>query len=520
MAQPVLLQSDFSLGMKRDVSRDALTDRTVYNVRDLIPNNGAPLRKRGGMSQFVSRTTASGEEYVSMVAYAPFRSGARIAWQTAAPTGTPRIEVATLAGSNTDIGTITNYPSQPPVFYRDKLYLPDWLGQGQLLEMTSTPAVAISAGSPPTARLATVFKDHLILAGTRSAGTPANFQNRIWVSRGGDPTASAGTAAGGGWANLTAAAGPWVDASFDVTALASLRNMIIVFGEGACERILFDVAPGVVGSDISIQPLFQVGCAQPNSICLYNDSVIFANQNGVYQTDGNALKDLTEAGGMKRYWLETLASYVSQSPTSPHTGWTISSQVYRGYLFISVLNAGAFVDAFMVDLANDAWFRMAGDFRATMMAVTPLGGQNPHELYLAVRHNSNLTPRVYKASPIFTPSSSNRTDPQSIALSPTLDTPFYRGKFGRKRFRKIHAAYDLRDASTSAVMTMAFGTDPGDDFGSGSIPTFPESTAYARADREIKTDGDGIHLRITVDPCDDFKLYGLGGHILTGEESR
>lgn len=514
MAQPVVLQTDFGLGMKRDLSRDSLTDRTAWTLRDVIPNNGAPIRKRGGMSQFASRTQTASETYSPAVAYAPFIAGNRVAWLSVSPAAaSAQVLMTTLAGTITNIGTSVNYPTQPPVFYRDKLYLLDWLGTGQLLACTVS-AVAISPGSPPTARFGCVYKDHLVLAAT------STLPQRIWFSRGGDPTASSGNAAGGGWTGLTTDAGPWIDASFPITGMASLRNMIIVFAEGSCERVVGDVSPGVVGSDIAMQPLFQVGCAQPNSIVVHEDTVIFANQYGVYQTDGNALKDLTATGGMKAYWLSALAGYSAQTPSSPHVGWTIACGIYRNRLFISVMDAGVFKDGFMVDLENDAWVRLGGDFRATMMASAPAGARDPAELFMAVRSDALLTPRIYKGSGIWSPTSSNRTDPNSVALSPQIDTAFYRGKFGRKRFRKIHAAYDLRDASTSAVMTMIAGTDPGEDVGSLTLPTWAETTAYLRDDKEVKTEGDGIHLRITVPACDDWKLYGLGGEIIPSEESR
>src|SRR4051812_39106327 len=69
----VNVESDFSLGMKRDAPRSALPPGSVWNSTDFLLDQPGVARKRGGTA-FAS-PALSGATYVAAVVYAEFPAG-------------------------------------------------------------------------------------------------------------------------------------------------------------------------------------------------------------------------------------------------------------------------------------------------------------------------------------------------------------------------------------------------------------------------------------------------------------
>lgn len=75
MASPRLVQAEFAGGMRRDKSRDRVPEAGSHTIQDYIPDNGAPLRKRGGWR---AHQSLEGAYSARAIIYADFRRASRV----------------------------------------------------------------------------------------------------------------------------------------------------------------------------------------------------------------------------------------------------------------------------------------------------------------------------------------------------------------------------------------------------------------------------------------------------------
>jgi hypothetical protein len=312
MAKTILLQDDFSGGMKPDVPITQLPANAVRNMTDLVPWSGEALLSARNAWDRTGATMST--TYAGALAFAPFSGGGQLVG--IADTGSVFQVPHTGTAANTARGT-AQVPIQPPVFYRNVLYIPSNNGTSTVKSYGGSSNAAAASGSPPAGMLATVFKDHLVLARDNTT------RQRIWFSNGGDAAS---------WD--TAVDGQWLDASFPVSGLAVVRNMILVFAEEGVERIRGDIIPGVAGSDMVREPLPIPGCADPASIAVADDVCYYANATGIYMTDGIGSVDLTAQGGIKNWWNDKLSGYDG--------GWVIAGGVFEGKYIVAVHEESTF----------------------------------------------------------------------------------------------------------------------------------------------------------------------------------
>jgi hypothetical protein len=278
----------------------------------------------------------------------------------------------------------------------------------------------------------TVWKDHLVLA--RNAANP----NRLWFSNGGDPTA---------WD--TAADGQWLDLTYVPNGLTTLRGMILSFSENAMERIRGDIIPGVAGSDVVRELMFNVGCPDPGAIAASDDYVVFANPNGVYLTDGIGLIDLTQQCGVKSYWRDIFGSVYSSS-------YNFTGGLYQGHYIVSSMSGTTLTDCMCFDIVNRRAWRL-GNVKPAMMATAPTStGSMSGELLFAERDN----PYVSRLGQIFLVhggggdggiTNTLELDGDGDAVTYRMHTGYLRGLPGRKRWRRFYVTYTMADAATSGV---------------------------------------------------------------------
>lgn len=431
MSNPVLLQQGFAGGMRQDGPRDALSKDAVWNAVDYIPDYGVPLMKRGGWTRPIEVLTDG--NYIAAVGYTP-------------TTGAGQVILISDGGDlfSSESGSIssegsTNVPAHPPTFYRGFSILCDSTGAAAP-DTWDGANIAALGGSPPEGRVSTVYKDHLVLAS--SAANP----ERIWFASAGDPSS---------WE--LGVAGQWLDMTNPVAAIASLKNMIVVFSEGSTERITGDIIPGVIGSDVRSEPLFQtIGCGAPASIAAYGDYVVFANTAGVYMTDGITFADLTTEGGIVNLW----QGIVNDS------AFNITATVFQGYYIVAVMDGADFVCAFMCDVKKRVWTRIS-NLPAAMLAATPVGVSNivSNNCYFADRTSLYAG----EVSAFFTPSLAYGSDGDGTAVEPVLELGYFRDKPGRKRLKRVYVSYYMPgdptlyaaeglDATTSNLYTVNTAT--------------------------------------------------------------
>lgn len=190
------------------------------------------------------------------------------------------------AGSNlytsTDGATWTIIPGGPwgnvehGVQYTDKFYMVR--RDSTIVQWDGTTATAI-AGSP-TGSYCKVFKDRLFVVNSYSLGSPAS---RIYFSNPFDFSAT-------GWP-ATNYVGVGEGDGDVLVAIYNVQDYLVVFKAGAT-WILY-----VQGSDTLawiLRPFnSEIGCVAKNSIVLYEGLIYFLSVRGVYQTDGNSVRNLS-----------------------------------------------------------------------------------------------------------------------------------------------------------------------------------------------------------------------------------
>jgi hypothetical protein len=468
-----LVQASFDR-MLRDLPRDRLPKGSVWNALDMIPNElGAPLSKRGGWAYASLDLTATltGADAVLATISAPFAAGEQlVAWVW--DSGAPSAKLAQIvSSSSTTARGVTGFaqPGQPPVFYRNFVYYVDAGGAVAPWRYSGAADIAVLTGSPPTGGRCCVYKDRLLLA--RSS---AQLQ-RVWFSAAGTPTT---------WDTTFG----YIDTSAAVEALYPLRNAVLIFHTTSLERIIGSTPPP--GTDMSLQPLFDVGTTYPFSVTGTDEFVCFANQSGVFMTDGSTVVDLTEQGGMKSYW---------RSLFSVTRG--VSGGYFRGYYVVVIRDlsggtpAGTFVDGFLVHLKTRRFTRLS-NFPAFCFSPAPSATD---ELHFGLRNEA----RVGSISSIFTPTSTVKNDANGTAVTPTVETAFFATGQSKGSVHDLYVTYDMRDsASDNPVLTLSYILDPTStsytavEGSTGAAYTLPETLELTRVRRNVRKHSFGVAMKL------------------------
>jgi hypothetical protein len=493
-----LLQDDFSGGMKPDVPITQLPANAVRNMTDLVPWSGEALLSARNAWDRTGATMST--TYAGALAFAPFSGGGQLVG--IADTGSVFQVPHTGTAANTARGT-AQVPIQPPVFYRNVLYIPSNNGTSTVKSYGGSSNAAAASGSPPAGMLATVFKDHLVLARDNTT------RQRIWFSNGGDAAS---------WD--TAVDGQWLDASFPVSGLAVVRNMILVFAEEGVERIRGDIIPGVAGSDMVREPLPIPGCADPASIAVADDVCYYANATGIYMTDGIGSVDLTAQGGIKNWWNDKLSGYDG--------GWVIAGGVFEGKYIVAVHEESTFELCLVCDVARRAFFQFS-NVPANMFASVSQGYASGAAggLYFAERD----APWLAQASPLFDRRSDaddaagtgTNNDGNGTSRAVRLRTGLFKpGGEGRKRIRKLYVrvgagvgetitvkAYTNESLAESGVITVGTIT------GNSTISPARKKLSLGRA-----TEGVSVELTSTLTSAGALNVYKIEAEALPSESSR
>lgn len=488
MSQPVLLQDDFSLGANQDVPRHQLPKGKVYSVTDAIPElNGVPLEKRGGWHRPWAALASA--NYVAGVQIAPFAAGTKlVAWDDDGDLH------YTSSFSATAWTTLSNsvVPAHAPTFWKNVVIVFDVNGSsgGYSFDGSGGTSLGVSA---PTASMSTVYKNHLVAARS-SANT-----NRVWFSSAADYTA---------WD--TAADGQWLDADMPIQGITALRNMVLLFGEGKSQRIRGDIIPGVVGSDMVVEPLFTIGCSDPASIATTDDYVIFANSSGIYYTDGTGVIDLMEQVGMSQFWKTQMEAYAST--------WTISAALHRGWYVFSVMDGSTFKLAGMLDVRRRRYVSLT-NVKATMMVSSPPGVL---DLQPKLVWSERASLYVANGTSMWSPSSTYKNDGDGTAVTWSAEFPHYFGKPGKKRWKSLYVKRKTVDAgSDNPALTFSYTTDLGSASYTSLSPTFPENSAVTRDRIPLGFAAEGVSIKVVQSNASaTTSLYALEADMWALEPGR
>jgi hypothetical protein len=487
VAKPDSLQSSFDKGVKRDFPRNQMPKGSLWGANDCIPNLGAPLRERGGWANAsldISAAVAT-SSYVIGGIYAPYEAGVKNIL-----IDEDGRAISFTSAATTDVAACVTV-SQNPVIHRDIVVVPASGGATSPKKITNsagTLSVGSLGGSPPQAVYATVFKDRTCLGYTSAE------PQRLYFSDPGDPE---------GWDTTNV----FWDFSNPITGLASVRNSILVFHDGAFSR-LYGSTPPPGGDFTANDPLFAVGCTDARSIAVSGDRVVFANPDGIFLTDGSAEPaDITALCGMRTYWQSSMSGYTKSS-------WTIVAGFLRGDYIICVMDGSTFKFAARVDIANRAWWPLTNVDARCMWEAQAISD----ELYFGRRGAA----RVGSLSSIYMPSSTVKNDGDGDAVAAVVETPFYENKQpSALRFKKVYLRHELTDyASDDPTVSLSYIKTPEETAYTSVTGAIGESTTRTTTKKSIDTKGDGIALKLTRANAGDFLLYGIEAELHDMEGSR
>lgn len=484
MSIPLVLGDDWPLGMKQDLARNQMPKGVAWNLVDYVPRIlGAPLRKRGSWT-WGSPLSGTGS-YTVNVFFAPFRAGPKL------------IKVDNLGNwydvvSDTSETAISgSFASPNPYwFHRDKIFAGYyanapvyWTGSGGLAAVAAAPQAAYGI----------TYKDRSVMANGKVGAT--DLPQRVWLSAPGDPLT---------W-DLT---NTFIDASFPVRGLASLRNMFLIFGDRSTERVVGAEPPSSLSiGDMERGVAFNVGCLDARSITSYGEMVLFANGEGVWRTDGSVPENLVRAGGLRTYWRNLLSQW--------RTGWTLAGGIYGDSYVISISDDNrVFQDCLILDLGTLSWSRLA-NVNAAMMTSAQGAAE---EVYFGLRDRV----RLGRLAPIFRPSASLGADANGVVVQPIIETGYVEGKPGIKRWLDLFCNYLLDGSGVGTSPTFQVGviTEP-EDTTYTTIGSLPGEAIMRRDTLPIRFDSPGIALKFQQQlASSDTRMFSMEASVNPFEGSR
>jgi hypothetical protein len=469
------LDADWSKGMVRDAPLTALPDGSCYDAIDFLLDQPGIARKRGGT--VYAGPAMSGASYAKLVAYCPEFSSPLIA------IGSDNHLYTVSAGATTDRGALGITANALAYRVGGGKQLLVIVGNGGVPKTWNGTTLGSLGGSPPASCLqAEVYKSRLILA--NNASTP----QRMFFS----PTPDIEST----W-DVT---NNWVDADYPITGLATLQNAVIIFMKERVARMTGS-NPGQFG-DLDMAPIADIGCTDNRALAKYQNTVIFANPEGVFQTGGVGYNNLSKIGGMQSYWETLFNGYNSAT-------WTIAAGLSNDILCLNILdNTGVPKDAFMVNLRTNAWWRLS-NWRAMHYCFAP-------DIQNGLFYADRFLGRVVSASSVFYPQPANKLDANGTAITPFLQTRPMRASptLNHYGFGWLH--YDLRDAATdnpNLALSQATGYE------AQTFNTIRESPLQETTDEEpqrftMAKVTQAISMRIQqTGPSAKTELYGISAQV-------
>ena len=522
MSKPLLLQNQYSAGMKRDYPRNRMPQNSAWTLKDIVLEYGAPARERGGWANAsASVSAASGTaSYIKGGIYAIFsptagavaknlaldEDGVLYCFQSSAVT----------AGSAVTAVGAARTVVQNPVFhggaaasaatavYTGLVIIPDGTGAAVPKKYDGT-TLSDLGGSPPAAKYAAVYRDYTVLAN----GTVSSIQypNRIWFSPAGDPDCF-GTAGVTAWDTTDS----WIDFTVPVRGLASTKNALLVFGDGRISRVRGSVPPP--DTDMVVDdPWQELGLMDPFSIITHEDIVYWCAPEGVFRSDGVYLDNLTAKGGMLRYWLDMA--------DGADSGYTFATGILRNKLIITILDGaggGSFIDGFMVDLNTYSWTQVSN-----LQATSFWGGVRVNTVNDDLFFGRRDAAYVGRCEPMFgeVGDINYKNDGDGDAVTSVVETPFYElGRPGIKTVKGIHVGYNLVDFATDnpTIAVDYIATPEATSY--TSLGTLSENATYDRRRLQLGGRFWGIGLKFTRANAGDFMGYDISAEVGYQEESK
>lgn len=434
----VQVEASFANGIVRDTPRHLIAEGGIYDSVNFMLEQPGRVYKRGGWL-YHSAALPSPPSMVGTI-HIPTRVVA-----IASSGGVDHLydvtsEISPIA---VESGTVGFSPRENPTYHVGKLIVCDGnVANRPKKVFTSGPTGVVTlgdlGGNPPYAAHSAVNAGRIVLArGSTSAGfdySNAPNKNRIWFSE------------------LPNVEDPWdvntkyFDTTYEITGLAVIQGVLLVFSPHFCERLIGGIPPGVsagpteagvpenVSGNMELQAVGGVGCQDARSIVTLDNQILFGSEEGFFTTNGVGFTNLMEnetRSGILSYWRSLFAEHEVRG--------VVAGMLNRDYLFVSAHSTDGSDADFICYLPTRTWMRTANT-RANMFA-TGATEQETTEMYAAM----GATPYVAKFSPMLRPSWANRADGDvnGLAVEPSLETRMFGSGPGLKAFGFGRLTWDM-----------------------------------------------------------------------------
>lgn len=422
-----IAQTDWSLGMVRDRPRSQIPVSGSYQLTDFFVDKPGLLYKRGGTAYQSDQLNDTGNvdiigvcapNFPGQPSVIAFVSDSSTTWAYDVTTGSHAAQI------NLDWGPSGSFP-----LYVDRVIFTDGLGanppkKGYIDSGVFT--IADLGGSPPNAQASFIHAGRLVLI----SGSKVYFSPDVDIEDAWDTTNS------------------WIDIGENLIGGASVQGVALLWSRGRCYRITGDIPPGHVDVDdnpdtnMTLEPLGDIGCIDVRTIVQMNNEVFFANESGVYSTNGAGFTNLTnksDSTGISQLWQQTLQGF------SPALGAVVCAGTYQNqYLLLSVLHNDSTRTQFLYYTLGTSWVQTSVKTGATMYATS---FAPTTELYFGPSDPSQWSPpQLQKMSGMWTPGDDNKNDADGSPVEPTWTSRIQSDAVGLKRYGFSHLTYNLHDA--------------------------------------------------------------------------
>jgi hypothetical protein len=243
-----------------------------------------------------------------------------------------------------------------------------------------------------------------------------------------------------------------------VTALASIQGVLLVFGRSSCQRILGDIPPGYQETvdpnainlnpeNMQLEPLGACGCIDARTMQAIGNQVFFANEAGIYTSNGAGFSELSgrqdskgRKSGISTLWRSIIAGF------TPQNGAVVCGGTWlQDYYLISVLHSNGNHYQFMCYLPMQSWVRLSEGAGALMYASVP----TPEMELIAGPSDLTAPCQAISLASMWTPQiETTGMDAGRTPVEPRFESRFIAGGLGLSRFGFGHVDYDMEGGSS------------------------------------------------------------------------
>lgn len=522
------VEDDLSKGIIRDVARRDIPDGGTCELIDFMVDQPGHIYKRGGTTyhsdEMTPESSLPGQSMTVAVMTPDFEGDPRVLAIVSNGAAGRTLFDATDVVSHS-VGEIQVQPYENPPYFVDEtgayvivcdsqngvrvpeeIYLSGGTVVSQPMDYTITPTARVSASHIP----------YFVLANT------PDHPNRMWFSGKGSLNT--------GWV-MTGTDAHWLDIDDEIVAMQAFGGTLLVWTRHKLYRLLGDTAPGNPTADggtiMYPQPVADVGCVDARSVVAGSEGCYFANEDGIYVTDGASVKSLTQTAepGISLLWREeAMANYF------PELGHVVAMGLFQDkYLFVTVTKDAPMDELpdtknLLCYLPNKSWVENSVGLAGTMFSSSLAGKANLAGTYPLETSNDIFlsqplrgdTARVAKAKSIFYPIQTNDHDAFGSAILPSWGTRvFTGGTLGMKRYGYGHLTYRMfghGSNNPTLKVSQARGLDLIEDYEESKegspMPHMDEGMKRRRF--RMFTDAQGLTLKIEqTDVSDETEIYAL-----------